>query len=524
MKLIRTRNEPPASPGHKPGPRHVWKLLVVDDEPDVRELTRLNLRGFRFADRDLSIIEAGSAYEAREALAQHPDIAVALVDVVMETDDAGLRLVEYIRKELHNTMLRLVIRTGQPGLAPERFVIDHYDIDDYKDKTELTAARLYTTVRSALKAYRDLRTIDLNRVGLSHVLAAAPDIYRISNRSVNQFFQGVLTQIVGLCNLSDSSFISSIDGLIATFDDRDITVQASSGTLEMSDRFERIRQQCAEAVTSGQMPEGLRKDAFVVPLLVQRQPVGFIYIEPTQDLSEADRSLISVMAQQCSSALENLRLHTDLTRSYDHMIHMLARVAEFKDRTTGHHIRRIDQYTRLVVLELGYTAEEADLYGKASRLHDVGKVGISDAVLGKPGKLTPAEYEQVQKHTQIGATILAGDPFLEVARDVALHHHERWDGKGYPEGRPSREFHFVTRIVSVVDAFDAMVSRRPYKSASGPDEAAAEIERESGRQFDPTVVTAFLKLYRENRFADVIQLARDEAQEEAASESLAHDD
>ena len=215
MKIVRT---PGASADTSPNPellakplisptapRHNWKILVVDDEPDMRTLTRMNLKGFSFAERDLEIIDACSAARAREQLAAHPDIALALIDVVMETDDAGLRLVEYIRKELKNTMVRLIIRTGQPGLAPERYVIDHFDIDDYKDKTELTATHLYTAVRSAIKSYRDLRSIDLNRVGLQHVLMAAPDIYRISNRSLNQFFQGVLTQIIGLCNLSNSS-------------------------------------------------------------------------------------------------------------------------------------------------------------------------------------------------------------------------------------------------------------------------------------------------------------------------------
>ena len=504
MKLIRTRNEPPATET-EPGPRHTWKLLVVDDEPDIRELTRFNLRGFRFADRDLEILEAASAYEARQILSEHADIAVALVDVVMETDDAGLRLVEYIRQDLKNNMVRLIIRTGQPGLAPERHVIDHYDIDDYKDKTELTAGRLYTAVRAALKSYRDLRTIDLNRIGLSQVLQAAPDIYRISNRSLDQFFQGVLTQIIGLCNLTDSSFISTMGGIIATFDERDVTVQASAGGLANPDRFDQIRNQCSEAVQTGQMPDGLRKGAYVVPLMVQRTPAGFIYIEPTRDLNEEDRNLITVVAQQCSSALENLRLHIDLARSYDHMIDMLATIAEFKDRTTGNHIKRIDQYTRLLSVELGSSEDEAAMYGKASRLHDVGKIGISDAVLCKPGRLDAAEFAVIQTHTHMGGTILAHDHFLDLAREVALHHHERWDGKGYPDGRPSREFHLLTRIVSVVDVFDALMSHRPYKQPWTTEEAAAEIEKGAGTQFDPTVVAAFIKLFKAGVFDTIIE-------------------
>ncbi|MGI9132681.1 MAG: HD domain-containing phosphohydrolase [Rhodoferax sp.] len=504
MRLIRTR--PTAAPleGGVSSARHTWKLLVVDDEPDMRELTRMSLKGFCFADRELEIIDAASAYEARELLAKHNDIAVALIDVVMETDDAGLRLVEYIRKDLQNAMVRLIIRTGQPGLAPERYVIDHYDIDDYKDKTELTATHLYTAVRSAIKSYRDLRAIDLNRVGLQHVLMSAPDIYRISNRSLNQFFQGVLTQIVGLCNLSDSSFISSIDGVIATFDESEITMQAASGNLDSGERFERIRNQCTQAVLTGETPELLRKGSFVVPLQVQRKPVGFIYIEPTHDLDESDRALISMMEQQCSSALENLHLHIDLIESYDHVIDMLARIAEFKDSTTGSHINRIDQYTHLVALELGMTEEQATHVGKASRLHDVGKIGIPDAILRKPGKLDEQEYAVVRTHTDIGKRILANDSYLATACDIATHHHERWDGKGYPEGRPSREFDLATRIVSVIDVFDALISRRPLKDPWQPEDAAQELEKGSATQFDPTVVKAVLKLFRAGKFDAII--------------------
>lgn len=508
MKLIRSKPQPTEPSGVSSGPRHVWKLLVVDDEPDVRALTRLNLGGFAFADRELEILEAGSAYEARGVLQADPDVAVALIDVVMETDDAGLRLVEFIRTELGNTMMRLLIRTGQPGLAPERFVIDHYDIDDYKDKTELTASRLYTTVRAAVKSYRDLRTIEFNRQGLLRVLEAAPDIYRISNRSLNQFFEGVLTQIIGLCNLSESSFISTISGAIATFDDNDVTVQAVSGNLVSQERFDHIRDQCAQALLSGMPAEGLRKDAYVVPLLVGRKPAGFIYIEPTQNLKEADRSLIKMVAQQCASALENLRLHIDLEQSYDHVIDMLAKVAEYKDHTTGSHIRRIDDYTCLVAQELGIPEAQAAWMGKASRLHDVGKVGIPDAVLAKPGPLTDDEFALIRTHTHIGGSILQGDTVLALACDVALHHHERWDGLGYPEGRPAREFSLITRIVSVVDVFDALVSRRPYKAGWAPEDAVAEIQRGSGTQFDPTVVAAFTRMYQAGRLAPMIAAAQ----------------
>lgn len=481
-----------------------WKLLVVDDEPDVCRLTRISLKGFQFDGRGLEIIEAASAREARELLRRQSDIAAALIDVVMETDDAGLRLVEHIRQELGNAMIRLIIRTGQPGVAPERYVIEQFDIDDYKDKTELTATRLYTTVRTAIKSYRDLKTIDFNRVGLSHVLAAAPDIYRLANISLNQFFEGVLTQIVGLCNLAETSFLTTLDGVVATFDGQDISVRAACGDFAQTARFAAIRAECAEVLLRGKESTLLPGNSMIIPLVVERRPVGFVYIEPTGQLLPSDRDLIMVLAQQCSSALENLQLHIDLKASFDNAIDMLAEVAEFKDEMTGGHIARIDRYTRALAMELGASAQEAELWGKASRLHDVGKVGIPDHILRKPGRLTEEEYALMQRHTRIGATLLRRDKFMEMAREVALSHHERWDGSGYPSRIPARELSLLTRIVSVVDVFDALVSRRPYKDPWPVDKAMAEIESGAGTQFDPAVVGAFLAMLRRGAFDAMI--------------------
>lgn len=490
MKLVK-----PASVPIDQAVRQIpWKVLVVDDEPDVIALTRLSLKDFQFSGRGLEIAAASSAYAARELLAVQKDFAVAIIDVVMETDDAGLRLVEFIRRDLGNSMLRIVIRTGQPGIAPERFVIDHYDIDDYKDKTELTATRLYTTVRSAIKAYRDLKTIDMNRIGLAHVLRAAPDIYRLSNTTLNQFFEGVLTQIVGLCNLSEASCMGTLSGVAASMDGQKVQIRASCGEFGNSQRFEEIRDRCTALINEGRVKTYGDNGVMIVPLLIGARPVGFVYVESQGELSESDRGLVSVLAQQCSSAMENMRLHLDVKESFDHAVDMLAEVAEFKDKSTGGHISRIDGYTRAVALELGVAPDEAELWGKASRLHDVGKIGISDALLQKPGHLTQEEFAEIRKHTDIGGSILNHDKFMVMAREVARSHHERWDGKGYPDGRMARELSLLTRIVSVVDVFDALLSPRPYKEPWPLAKARQEIQSGAGTQFDPTVVDAFLKI------------------------------
>jgi HD-GYP domain-containing protein (c-di-GMP phosphodiesterase class II)/CheY-like chemotaxis protein len=512
MKLIRkpATASPPQVPRAAP-----WKLLVVDDEPDVRQLTVLNLRGFQFAGRHLQLIEAASAAEARQRLAEHPDIAAALIDVVMETDDAGLKLVEYIRNALGNAMMRLVIRTGQPGVAPERYVIDNFDIDDYKDKTELTVQKLYTTVRSALKGYRDLQTIQINRIGLEHILDVTPELYNLHKAGLEEYFRGVMTQIIGLCKLGHTGMISTIDGMVVTLDGRELHIQAGAGDLDLDHdghdaRRREIAEICSEVVLTGVEPERLRAGSLVVPLQVKDRVFGFVYLESAERLSEADGELIRIMANQCAAALENYRLHHSIEESYDNAIEMLGQVAEFKDNTTGTHIRRIESYTQMVALEMGFDRIAADAIGKASRLHDVGKVGIPDAILRKPGKLDADEFAVIKRHAAIGNMVLGRHPAFDLARRIAYMHHERWDGGGYPQGLAGEAIPLEARIAAVVDVFDALVNERPYKRSWQIADAIGEIERCAGSHFDPRVVEAFLRLYRAGAFAAVIAEGRGE--------------
>ncbi len=146
-----------------------WTIVIVDDEQEVHDVTLLALRNVSFANRVLNFVSARSAQEARAVLAQHPDVALVLLDVVMETDDAGLALVRHIREAMHNEQVRIVLRTGQPGQAPESHVIRNYDISDYRTKTELTSTRLYTTVIAALRTFQQLQSVTAQREELARL-------------------------------------------------------------------------------------------------------------------------------------------------------------------------------------------------------------------------------------------------------------------------------------------------------------------------------------------------------------------
>lgn len=179
------------------------------------------------------------------------------------------------------------------------------------------------------------------------------------------------------------------------------------------------------------------------------------------------------------------------------ILECLGRAAEYRDDATGEHIRRVGELSGLIALELGLPPAEAEELGRAATLHDIGKIGIPDHVLLKPGRLTPEEFEIMKTHTTIGARILAGSrsPVLQTAREIALTHHERWDGRGYA-GLVGAEIPLSGRIVAVADTFDALTQHRPYKPAWSWDVAVAAIDDERGRQFDAEVVDAFLSVVR----------------------------
>src|SRR3954454_324795 len=177
-----------------PGPR--WKVLIVDDDPAVHDGTRFALYDYALNGQGLDFTSAYSAREGRDLLRAHPDAAVVLLDVVMETESAGLELVDFIRNELENETIRIILRTGQPGQAPERRIIVDYDINDYKAKTELTADKLFTTLTAALRGYQQLQRMEENRRGLEIIIEAKPTLFDF--KSMQRLAEGVLTQIASL--------------------------------------------------------------------------------------------------------------------------------------------------------------------------------------------------------------------------------------------------------------------------------------------------------------------------------------
>ncbi len=244
--------------------------------------------------------------------------------------------------------------------------------------------------------------------------------------------------------------------------------------------------------------EGIRyraRSIVSVPLIGEGGPLGVLNFggdARAATFTDAERDLAVTMARQVAVALEKARLVEGLCSAVEQSIRALAGAIEAKDPYTRGHSDRVTRYARRIARSLGLGEAEEEVIVRAAILHDVGKIGVPGAVLNKPGRLDADEYAQIQRHPLIGVEIVREIAAMDGTLDIIRTHHERIDGKGYPEGLAGSRLPVGARILAVADTFDAMTSDRPYRSGLPAETACAEIERCSGSQFDPEVARAFL--------------------------------
>lgn len=474
-----------------------FKILIVDDEEEVHNITRVVLDGYLLDGRHLDFMGAYSGKEARKVIQENPDIAIILLDVVMEDDHAGLDVVRYIRDELCNKIVRIVLRTGQPGQAPEQEVVKRYDINDYKEKTELTVQKLHTTVTAALRAYRDILTIEQNRSGLQKIVSLTSSLLEL--REPRVFADGLLEAYQGFLPRNGHPHKKEGTCFVARHSDGQLDIIAAAGKHRdaVGERADKallgdVAGHCQECISSKKnivTPEG-----YFGYYATSDGNEHVVYAKLNMPLTEVETNLIEVFSSSAGVAFENLQLNEEIINTQKEIVIMLGGVVESRSKETANHVLRVAEYAHTLGLLLGLDEGEAVLLRMAAPMHDVGKIGIPDMILNKPAALTAEEYDVMKTHTLIGHEILnkSNREILRTAALIALEHHEKWNGKGYPRNIRGEEIHIFGRIVGLTDVFDALGHDRVYKSAWSLDEILELIRQQKGEHFDPDLVDLLL--------------------------------
>lgn len=471
-----------------------WKIIIVDDEHEVHNVTRMVLSDFEFDGKPLDFISAYTETEALNVIKDHPDAAIILLDVVMDQDDSGLRIVKYIRETLKYQSVRIILRTGQPGQAPEKVVITNYDINDYKEKTELTSQKLFTTIMASLRSYRDIMVIENNKLGLEKIINSSSDLFEL--KSMKKFASGVLTQLTSILNLNKNAV--HCNSFAVSKGQEEIIILAATGdyTPQESDKIEDVvPAHVLKSIedTFHNKSGAFHHDHFTCYFESQTGGENVIYFEGSSDLNEWNRYLIEIYCSNVSIAFDNIYLNEEVENSQKEIIFTLGEIAETRSKETGNHVKRVAEYSRLLAIKYGLPEDEAEIIRLASSMHDVGKVAVPDSILNKPGKLTPEEFETIKNHTNHGYEMLnhSNRDIIKTAAIIAYQHHEKYNGTGYPNGLSGEDIHIYGRIAALADVFDALGSERVYKKAWPLEEILTYFKQESGQHFDPKLVQLF---------------------------------
>ena len=400
-------------------PLRDWRVLIVDDDVEVHAVTRLILGKMRYKGRGIELLSAHSATEARALLESERDIAVVLLDVVMETDDAGLRLVSVIRKELGNIATRIILRTGQPGQAPEEQVIVDYDINDYKAKSELTAQKLFTTVVAALRSYETIIALDKTRKGLEKILDSTSTLFQV--HSLQQFAAGVLTQLSAFLGCQPNGIICVQYDPDKLHDnppqDNGIRVLVSTGECCGCNMYEDADSDCCDPAMLEVVRQALQQQK---SQLTGEYTVLYLDTGDTKATAallhgglgladESDRKLLEVFAAKISIALAN-------ALTYQKMVS--AEQAATTDFLTGLDNRR--QLLRLGVPLLAGARRHGTPLAVAmldidhfKRINDTWGHDAGDEVLARVGQLLKARFRTSDVVSRFG-----GEEFCIIAPNL----------------------------------------------------------------------------------------------------------
>ena len=480
-----------------------YTLMILDDDQNILDALRANFRSMGY-----EVETQSNPLRALEQLKiRHYDIL--LLDFIMSPicgDEVVARLREFDRK------IFVIMLTGHKELAPPLNTIRELDIQGYCEKSD-RYDQLELLVESCVKSIQHMNTIYRYKEGLSQILSSIPPMHKML--PIEEIAQGILEELAELSGCKDVFVWIKPDNVLTDIELLDLPENIFQGKGCYDKDFEEIAKEkyegdiaaIYESIERGQIIADDRR--LMIPLSDRKEVVlGILGISKPGEKDPTLMELLSVYAEQVSAALHNnlLRLlinannkclseaNTKIQNSYMQTVEALRLLVDAKDLYTRGHSDRVSRYCVELAKELGRNQEFINQVRVAGLLHDIGKIGVSDAILCKPDKLTEEEYASIKKHPGVGEEILSCMTMFDNLGAIVCAHHERYDGAGYPKGLKGKDIPEEARILCIADAFDAMMSDRHYRKRLPVEDCIRQLKEGRGTQFDGELVEEFLKV------------------------------
>jgi putative nucleotidyltransferase with HDIG domain len=483
-----------------------YKILVVDDEIGIIDSLSVILKrsGYDFT----GIVDPLEAIE--RVRKEHFDLLI--LDYLMYPIH-GDKVVQRIRE--FNKEIYILLLTGHKDLAPPLETIKALDIQGYCEKSD-RFDQLLLLVESGIKSISQMKTIKMFRDGLNEILQAVPKIYSL--QPIDMILEDILRELMPLVE-SENAFILVDDTTDIAEGNKSIFKGIGKFKAEITHFMEMLSPNLMEHIGYSRITKQRvdLDDGLILPLINEmNQTIGVIYVEGRT--SEEGVKLLEIYTNQAASSINNAFLHSlvnmkndELNKTYDQLklrymdtIEALRQAVDAKDIYTRGHSDRVAFYSQKIGRAMGLSPEDLETLRISGIFHDIGKIGTADDILLKNDRLNDSELKEIQKHPLKGARILSAVSMFKDVVPVVKSHHERIDGTGYPEGLAGEEIPLLARIISVADAFDAMMSDRLYRSKLNFEEAKQQLLNGAGTQFDSNVVAIFLELVDGAGYGDIL--------------------
>lgn len=414
----------------------------------------------------------------------------------MEKDNSGLDIVEYIRNTLNNHLIRIILRTGQAGIFNEEHICELYDINDFKNKSELTIQKLKTSLITTLRNYLDIERIQNNKLFLELITNSLHKFNETNLFNFENTVFSIFDHIKKFKKVQDNleyGYINFISGFVI------------QSILNCKNSFNYLNQYIKQCIDKKGII--ITEDYVFIYYGGKTNETDFFdnvfFIKIEHIFPQDCLYYLNILSDHIDKSYKNLLFKNEIETSQEEIVNLLGEAVENRSKESGNHVKRVSLISELLARKIGFSDHEATLVKIAAPLHDLGKIGIPDNILHKNGKLTNEEREIMNNHVYIGYDMLKKSKHktLRYAAIIAEQHHEKWDGSGYPHKLKGEEINILGRIVALSDVFDALLSKRCYKEAWSLEDTIQHIIKEKGKHFDPNLVDIFLNNIR-NKYSD----------------------